>query len=63
MVTEATTVYWWCQADVERTPMVQADAYGHNPYGSDNFVVVTAPSFQQYDGDEPLCLAPSVWLY
>ncbi len=29
----------------------QADAYVHNPYGSDNFVVVTDPAFQQYDGD------------
>lgn len=29
----------------------QADAYVHNPYGTDNFVVVTDPAFHQYDGD------------
>ncbi len=26
----------------------QADAYVHNPYGSDNFLVVTDPHFKRY---------------
>ena len=26
----------------------QADAYVHNPYGSDNFLVVTDPDFKRY---------------
>lgn len=26
----------------------QADAYVMNPYGSDNFVIITDPSFKQY---------------
>ena len=28
----------------------QADAYVHNPYGSDNFMVITDPDFEQYTG-------------
>ena len=30
----------------------QADAYVHNRYGSDNFVVVTDPDFKRYSDDE-----------
>ncbi len=29
----------------------QADAYVHNPHGSDNFLVVTDPNFQRYQDE------------
>lgn len=30
-----------------------ADAYVHNPYGGDNFVVITDPAFRPYRGQRP----------